>query len=93
MRLIGIGLPVLAILALGVLSIEGASAAGSPAFCGTWLKLCNKTCPTVRGRVAVSVQQGTKGVCHPAASSSMFRGLGAKVVLRIKRQQPGPRRQ
>jgi hypothetical protein len=39
----------LAILSVGMLSIEGASASGSPGFCGTWLKLCNKTCPTGPG--------------------------------------------
>jgi hypothetical protein len=39
----------LAILSVSVLSIEGASAAGSPGFCGTWLKLCNKTCTTGPG--------------------------------------------
>ena len=39
----------LAILSVGMLSIEHVSAAGSPGFCGTWLKLCNKTCPNGPG--------------------------------------------
>ncbi|SRR6266481_9141201 len=46
MRSTGIGFFVLAtILSMTVLSMEPASAAGSRAFCGTWLNLCNKTCP------------------------------------------------
>ena len=65
MRFMGIGLPVLAILSFAVLPIESASAAGSPAFCGTWLKLCNKTCPGGPGTCG--------GVCsarHKACLSS-----------------------
>jgi hypothetical protein len=46
MRFTGIGLLVLAtILSVTVFSMHPASAAGSRAFCGTWLNLCNRTCP------------------------------------------------
>src|SRR5882724_13142914 len=46
LRLKGFGWLVLAtMLSIAVFTSERASAAGSRAFCGTWLKLCNKTCP------------------------------------------------
>lgn len=40
-RLVGAGLMVLSI---GLWPIDAPLAAGSKAFCGTWLRLCNKTC-------------------------------------------------
>jgi hypothetical protein len=41
MRITSIG----AALLIALLGVEGACAAGSPAFCRTWLKVCNQTCP------------------------------------------------
>jgi hypothetical protein len=46
MQFIAIGLLALAtILSVIVFSIEPTFAVGSRAFCGTWLNLCNRTCP------------------------------------------------
>lgn len=42
---IGLALPLLSILSLTLLPAAPASAAGSAAFCATWLKVCNQTCP------------------------------------------------
>lgn len=47
--LFSIRLLVLAALATALLPLEGAAAAGSAAFCGPWLKLCNRTCPNGPG--------------------------------------------
>lgn len=45
MRFPGIGFLALAtMLSVAVLAMAPASAAGSRAFCGTWLSVCNKTC-------------------------------------------------
>lgn len=62
MRLTGIRI-LLAATILGVLSTGPAFAAGSEAFCGTWLKLCNKTCPEGAGTCGGACAQRYKG-CH-----------------------------
>ena len=53
------------ILSVTLFTTEPTSAAGSRAFCGTWLNLCNKTCPGGAGACV--------GVCaarHTACLSS-----------------------
>ena len=46
MRRTGIGVLVsVTILSGAIFSIEPTCAAGSRAFCGTWLSVCNRTCP------------------------------------------------
>jgi len=61
MRSIGIGLPLLALLSFTSIQAFTASAAGSAAFCATWLKVCNQTCPGGAGtcRDVCAIRQKT----------------------------------
>jgi hypothetical protein len=40
---------ILLLLAVALLPAECLAAAGSPNFCNTWLKVCNRTCPNGPG--------------------------------------------
>jgi hypothetical protein len=66
MRRTGIGVLVsVTILSGAIFSIEPTCAAGSRAFCGTWLSVCNRTCPGGAGTCG-----GVCGARHAACLTS-----------------------
>ena len=52
---------ILLAMLLAILAFDPAFAAGSEGFCGTWLKLCNKTCPEGPGTCGTVCAQRYKG--------------------------------
>jgi len=76
MRFFRFGPPALAVISIFVLSLDVASAAGSPAFCRTWLKVCNRTCPGGPGTCS--------GVCQARYTACLASGC-------FQFNVPGPR--
>lgn len=66
----------LSVLAAALVRVESVAAAGSPAFCGTWLKLCNRTCPGGPGTCS--------GVCSARYTACLASGC-------FQFNVPGPR--
>ena len=76
-------------LLIALAGVGDASAAGSPAFCRTWLKVCNQTCPMDREPVPACAM----GVIRPASRPDAFRSTFPVHAARTApRTRPQPRR-
>jgi hypothetical protein len=85
MRRTGIGVLVsVTILSGAIFSIEPTCAAGSRAFCGTWLSVCNRTCPGGAGTCGGVWSQARR---VPYFRLLLFQHAGAS--MRGKRQGSG----
>ena len=72
-----------------LLGAGDASAAGSPAFCRTWLRVCNQTCPNGPGTCTACAMGVIRPVCRPGAFRSTFPVHAARTAQRTR---PRPRR-